>query len=185
MPSSRKQSTRPTWGDVKARLGNSDRGELVRLIADLYAASSDNRVFLHARFALGDDPVKAYKDVVTRWVYPDVFKRQDVSVAKAKKAISDYRKACGDTQGLIELMTCYCEEASEFAAEFSMDDEGYLESIVGMFEADIKAIAGLEAAARTAFWERLDKVRSRCHGFGYGIGDSIDDLWARRNTRSR
>jgi hypothetical protein len=52
-----------------------------------------------------------------------------------------------------------------------MDDEGYLESIVGMFEADIKAIAGLEAAARVAFLDRLDKVRSRCRGFGYGIGD--------------
>jgi hypothetical protein len=66
-----------------------------------------------------------------------------------------------------------------------MDDEGYLESIVGMFEADIKAIAGLEAAARVAFLGRLDKVRSRCHGFGYGIGDAIDDLWALRTIRSK
>lgn len=167
MPSSRKQSTSPTWGDVKARLGDIDRDGLVRLVADLYAASSDNQAFLHTRFALGDDPVRAYKDVVTRWVYPDVFKRQDVSVAKAKKAITDYRKACGDMQGFVELMTCYCEAASDFAAEFGMDDEGYLESIMRMFEADIKAIASLEAATRTAFLERLDKVRSRCRGFGY------------------
>jgi len=72
---------------------------LVRLIADLYAASSDNRAFLHARFAPGENPVKAYKDVVTRWVYPDVFKHQDVSAAKAKNAIADYRKARGDTTG--------------------------------------------------------------------------------------
>jgi len=77
---------------------------LVRLIADLYAASSDNRAFLHARFAPGENPVKAYKDVVTRWVYPDVFKHQDVSAAKAKNAIADYRKARGDTQGLVDLM---------------------------------------------------------------------------------
>jgi hypothetical protein len=82
-------------------------------------------------------------------------------------------------------MTFYCEVASSFAAEFGMDDEGYLESIVGMFEADIKAIAGLEPAAQVSFSDRLDKVRSRCHGFGYGIGDAIDDLWARRKTRPR
>ena len=180
-----KRKTRPTWGDLKTCLGDIDRDGLVRLIADLYAASSDNRAFLHTRFALGDDPVKAYKDVVTRWVYPDVFKRQDVSVAKAKKAISDYRKACGDIQGLIELMTCYCEEASDFAAEFGMDDEDYLESVVRMFEADIKAIAGLEPAAGVAFLDRLDKVRSRCRGLGYGVGDSIDDLWARRNIKAK
>jgi hypothetical protein len=180
-----KRKTGPTWGDVKVRLGDIDRDGLVRLVADLYAASSDNRLFLHTRYDLGDDPIKAYRDVVMRWVYPDVFKHQEVSVTKAKKAISDYRKACGDTQGLVELMTCYCEEASDFAAEFAMDDENYLESIVEMFEADIKAIAGLEPAARVAFWERLDKVRSRSRGFGYGIGDSIDDLWARRNIWSR
>jgi len=36
-----------------------------------------------------------------------------------------------------------------------------LESIVRMFEADIKAIAGLEPAAGVAFLDRLDKVRSR------------------------
>jgi hypothetical protein len=180
-----KRKTGPTWSDVKARLGDIDRDGLVRLVGDLYAASNDNRAFLHARFALGDDPLGAYKDVVMRWVYPDVFKHQDVSVAKAKKAISDYRKASGDIHGLVELMTFYCEVASDFAAEFGMDDEDYLESILGMFEADIKAIAGLEAAARTAFWDRLDKVRGRCRGFGYGIGDAIDDLWARRNTRPR
>jgi hypothetical protein len=180
-----KRKTGPTWGDLKARLGDIDRDGLVRLIADLYATSSDNRSFLHARFALGDDPLGAYKDVVMRWVYPDVFKHQNVSVAKAKKGISDYRKASGDIHGLVELMTFYCEVASDFAAEFGMDDEGYLESIVGMFEANIKAITGLEANAHTAFLDRLDKVRSRCRGFGYGIGDSIDDLWARRSIRSK
>ena len=38
-------------------------------------------------------------------------KGQNVSVAKAKKAISDYKKATGLPQGVAELSVFYCEEA--------------------------------------------------------------------------
>ena len=57
MTNSGKRKREPTWGDVKTRLGDIEHGGLVRLIADLYAASSDNRAFLYARFALGGDPL--------------------------------------------------------------------------------------------------------------------------------
>lgn len=39
--------------------------------------------------------MKAYKTIIDRWLWPDVFKNQDTSVAKAKKAIADYKKAIG------------------------------------------------------------------------------------------
>ncbi len=47
----------PSWSDVKARLADFDRASLQGLVQDLYAASKDNKVFLHARFGLGDDPL--------------------------------------------------------------------------------------------------------------------------------
>lgn len=52
-----KKSTKaiPSWSDVKTRLVDFDRAGLLGLIQDLYAASKDNKAFLHARFALGDD----------------------------------------------------------------------------------------------------------------------------------
>ena len=43
----------PSWSDVKSKLADLDRAGLIGLVQDLYAASKDNQVFLHARFGLG------------------------------------------------------------------------------------------------------------------------------------
>ena len=102
-----------------------------------------------------------------------------MSVAKAKKAIADYRKAVGKPAGLAELMTYYCEQASTFAADVGLDDAGFFSALVKMFESALKTIETLDATARPPFLERLDAVRARGHRFGYGVGDEMDDLWGR------
>ena len=80
----------PSWGDVKTKLAAFDRAGLLALVQNLYAASKDNKIFLHARLGLGDDPLEPYKDIIIRWINPPDF-RNPISVAKAKKAISDYK----------------------------------------------------------------------------------------------
>jgi hypothetical protein len=153
----------PSWSDVKTKLADFDRAGLLGLVQDLYAASKENQVFLHARFALGDDVLKPYKVSIDRWLWPDVFKNQDTSVAKAKKAVSDYKKAVGQPDGLAELMVFYCERAAGFSNDIGLQDEGYFDALVRMFEQALKAIAALPEAARSTFWERLDVVRSHPH----------------------
>ena len=113
----------PSWSDVKTKLSDFDRAGLMSLVQDLYAASKDNQAFLHARFALGDDALKPYKLTIDRWLWPDVFKNQDTSVAKAKKAISDYKKAIAQPEGLAELMVFYCERAAGFSNDIGLQDE--------------------------------------------------------------
>ena len=81
------------WSDVKASLAGYDRDELLKLVQDLYMGSKDNQIFLHTRFGLGGDVLAPYKAIISRWLWPDVFKNLDTSVAKARKAVSDYRKA--------------------------------------------------------------------------------------------
>jgi hypothetical protein len=168
----------PSWSDVKTRLTDFDRAGLLELLQDLYAANQDNQTFLHARLSLGDDVLKPYKLIIDRWLWPDVFKNQDTSVAKAKKPIADYKKAIGNAEGLAELMVFYCERAAGFSDAFGMDDEGYYSALVRMFEQALKTIASLADAQRQPLWDRLDTVRSTCHNFGYGVGDDMDDLLA-------
>lgn len=165
-----------SWRDVKARLADFDRAGLLGLLQNLYVANKDNQAFLHARLSLGDDVLKPYKLTINRWLWPDVLKNQDTSVAKAKKPITDYKKAIGQPEGLAELMVFYCERASEFSHEFGMDDGGYYSALVRMFEQALKTIASLDDAQRPPLWDRLDTVRSTCHNFGYGVGDEMDDL---------
>lgn len=127
---------------------------------------------MHARFTLGRDVLKPYKVTIDRWLWPDVFKNQDTSVAKAKKAISEYKKAIGQPQGLAELMVFYCERASGFSADIDYQDDDYFDALVRMFEQSLKMIATLPDAQRPALWGRLAQVRRTSDNFGYGDGGS-------------
>lgn len=146
------------------------------LIQDLYAAHKDNQTFLHTRFGLGEDVLKPYKETLERWLWPDVLRNQDISVAKAKQAISSYRKAIGEPTGLAELMVSYCENAAGFSNDVGYQDEGYFDTLVHMFEQALKAIQQIPAGDRDALIARLDRVRTIGHNFGYGVGDDMDSL---------
>ena len=140
---------------------------------DLYAASKDNKAFLHARFGLGEDPLGPYKDVIIRWINPPDY-RNPISVSKAKKAISDYKKAQGQSESLAELTVFYCEEAFDFLAGCGIDDEGFYDALVRMFEQALKYVLALPKVQQTAFLVRLDRVRQMGQNVGWGVGDDFD-----------
>jgi hypothetical protein len=175
----RVEKTTPSWNDVKTRLADFDRAGLIGVVQDLYAASKDNQGFLHARFSLGDDVLKPYKTTLDRWLWPDVFKNQDISVSKAKKAISDYKKAVGQPDGLAELEVFYCERAAGFSGDIGLQDEGFFDALVRMFEQALKTIRALPQDRQAPWLERLDGVRQISHNFGYGVGDDMDDMLAK------
>jgi hypothetical protein len=168
----------PSWSDVKTKLADFDRAGLLVLLQDLYAVNKDNQTFLHARLSLGDDVLKPYKVIIDRWLWPDVFKNQNTSVAKAKKPITDYKKAIGQAEGLAELMVFYCERAAGFSNDVGLQDEGYFNALVRMFEQALKTIASLADAQRPSLWGRLNAVRHTSHNFGYGVGSEMDELLA-------
>lgn len=169
---------KPTWSDLKRRLSELDNKALLGLVQDLYAASKDNQAFLHARFALGDDVLDPYKATIDRWVCPDVMRDQDTSVSKAKKAISDYKKAIGRPEGLAELSVFYCESCASLLGYCTLDDEGYFDALVRMFEQALKAIRNLESGQQAAFVERLNRLQHEGNDWGWAIGDDMGDLIA-------
>jgi hypothetical protein len=105
-----------------------------------------------------------------------VLRNQDISIAKAKQAISSYRKAVGEPAGLAELMVFYCESATGFSNDIGYQDEGYFDALVHMFEQALKVIRQLPAGDRDALTARLGRVRTTSHNFGYGVGDDMDSL---------
>ena len=169
----------PKWTDVKAKLASFDRAGLLGLVQDLYAAHPDNRTFLHTRFGLGEDILEPYKQTIDRWLWPDAFRKQDTSVAKAKQAISNYKKAVGDPAGLAELMVFYCEGAAGFCNDIGYQDEGYLDALIRMFEQALKVSSQLPGSDRTSLIARLDRVRVISHNLGYGVGDAMDSMIAK------
>jgi hypothetical protein len=166
----------PTWSDVKANLADLDRLGMLALVQDMYASSKENQAFLHARFDRGADILKPYKATIARWLWPDLSRGQHTSISKAKKAITDYKKAVGRPEELAELMTYYCEQAAGFSKDVGLQDEGYFDSLVRMFAQVLKLAAGLPSAQRDGLLERLDQIRRISHNFGYGVGDEMDEL---------
>jgi hypothetical protein len=179
-----KPKSQPTWTDVKEKLADFDRTALLGLIQSLYSAHKDNQMFLHSRFGLGEDVLEPYKKIIDRWLWPDVLRNQDTSVSQAKRAISDYKKAVGDPEGLAELMVFYCEQASGFCSDICTDDEGYFDALVRMFEQALKIANALSVERRHHFVARLDRVRAISHEFGYGVGDDMDFLLSKFTLRS-
>ena len=167
------------WSDLKSKLADFDRADLVELLRDMYAASKENQAFLHARFCLGDDVLRPYKTTIARWLWPDAFRNQDASVAKAKKSIADYKKAISQPEGLAELMVFYCEQAAGFSQDIGYQDGAYFDALVRMFEQALKAIRNLPATQRQPLRDRLDAVRRISHNFGYGVGDEMDNLYVK------
>ncbi len=163
----RQSKANPTWEEVKAKLAGFDRAALLAVLQDLYAVAEGNRAFLHPRFGLGQDPLPAYKKIIDRWLWPDAFRGEQTSVSRAKKAISDYKRASGDPEGLAELMVYYC---------------------VRMFEQALRtttALAANSGAVRNRLLGTLDQVRTICHGLGYVVRDDMDVLFAEIVLSSR
>jgi hypothetical protein len=179
----RQSKSQPTWTAVKARLAGFDRAALLDLIQGLYTAHKDNQTFLHARFGLGEDVLEPYKKAIDRWLWPDLFRKQDTSVSQAKRAISDYKKAVGDPDGLAELMVFYCEWAAGFSNDVGNDDEGYFDALVRMFEQSLKFANAVSNDRRDDLVARLDRVRIISHEFGYGVGDDMDFLLSKYARR--
>jgi hypothetical protein len=174
----RSMKSTPHWGDVKASLAGFDRDGLLKLVQDLYAANRDNQAFLHARLGLGGDVLEPFKATISRWLWPDVLKNQDMSLSKAQKAVADYKKAVGQPGGLAELMTFYCEQAAGFYADVGMDDEVHFDALLRMFGQALAEASRLPAKERDALLSRLDEVRRISHDVGYGVGDEMGDLLA-------
>ncbi len=174
-----RSKSQPTWRDVKAGLESFDHTALLGMVQDLYVAHKDNQTFLHARLGLSEDVLKPYKQTIARWLWPDVIRNQDASVAKARQAISHYKKAVGEPTGLAELMVFYCEQAAGFCGDVGYQEESYFSSLVRMFEQAPTIANRLPPNTRDALFARLDRVGNTSPKFGYGVGDDMDFLLAK------
>lgn len=168
---------RQNWSAAKAELAHFDRTALMGLVKDLFALNPDNSAFIAARLGLGSDPLAPYRKTISRWIRPDVVRGQDVSVAKAKKAISDYRKAIGKPEGIAELSVFYCEAAARLLSDCGMEDEGYFNALVRMYGQALAATTELPEPDRALLLARLDAVRTSVRDIGWGVGDALDELW--------
>jgi hypothetical protein len=169
------KSDNPTWSDVKPAVVDLNQKQLLKLVADLYRFSKDNRDFFHARFRIGDDPLAPYRKTIDECMYPDVYTNKPIQISKAKKAISSYSKAISDPLGEIELMVFFVECGNNFTVDFGDIDADFYDALNLMYQRAIQEVLSLPEEQRRDFKERLEKIMTSASGIGWGYYDMLCD----------
>jgi hypothetical protein len=146
----------------------------VRLIADLYDASSTNRRFLESRLLPESGVLEEYRRIVADAIYPDPFGRRPTSIRDAGAAIADYKRSTGDLAGPGDLMLTFVEAGTEQAVD--LGEDRYFDALVTRLKARTRAFDDLTEDARETTIARLVCVRNRAKNIGWGYGDFVDDV---------
>jgi len=173
----RKEEPKSSWSAVKSAMSGFDREALFGLIRDLYGLSAANKQFVDARLGLGRDPLAHCKKVVAECIAPDAFSKRPIQIAQAKKAISDYRKAVGDTRGELELMVHFVECGNQFTLEYGDIDEGFYDALVHMYVRAARVTKGLPPPDQQPFRDRLRELTESSAGIGWGYHDGLCDAY--------
>lgn len=116
-----------------------------------------------------------YKETITQWINPSDL-RKPLSVAKAKKAIDDYKKAVGEPQGLAELGVFYCEEVFVSLDRCLSEDESFYDSLCVMFAQALGYIQKLPSKEQQ-YLDRMWQVRLKGNEIGWGVWDDFEQAW--------
>ena len=170
-----KKSAKITWKDVKAILVKSNPDGLLALIQQLYALSENNQRFIHTRYGLGD-LLRPFKEQIEANISPDVMASdEEFSIARARKAISEYRKATDDSVGTLDLMIYFVECGTRHTLEYGNMWEEYYDSLESMFARAVKALREMDAKTVRVFLPRLENLVRDTNGMGWGYHDSLMD----------
>ena len=163
------------WTQVKAVLTQQQPGDVLKLVADLYRFSNDNRAFIESRLLPDSANLDHYKKIISAALYPDVDKDRPVRLSVGKKAISDYRKASKDSLGTLELMMHYLEQGNEFTAEYGDMDAPFYTSLCSMLDRILSTLEDQTPAIQDQYIPRLEQVVLRSGNIGWGYHDFLVD----------
>ncbi len=156
-------------------LVNLHQKQLLKLVADLYRISNENKTFLHTRFEIDDDPLSPYKKTIEECMFPDIYSNKPIQVSKAKKAISSYSKAVEDSVGEAELMTFFVECGNTFTVNYGDIDEAFYDALNRMYRRAIDKVLTLPEERQDEFKDRLEVIMTSSSNIGWGYHDTLCD----------
>ncbi len=171
------KGNKPTrsWKDVRSALNKESSRTLLKLVSDLYALRKENQDFLHARFLPDASNLVPYMETIACYISPAEPWKNPVKLSQARKAISDYRKAVGDPEGLSELMLVYAECGVNYTLEFGDIDEAYYSSVVGVFSDGLNMLEQCEQDVVHELLPRFKGVVDSTYDIGWGFYESLRD----------
>ncbi len=163
------------WSAVKQHMKEWDSAQFTAIIRDLYDISADNRLFLEARIQAeeqGSTALETYRQQIIEQFFP---KRGEakLNLDDARRAIRNYRRATGNTEGTIELLLTYLESGNDFTCKFGDIDGPFYNSLCSVMDdlASLLREEGQDAYEKVT--DRLYEVATKADGIGWGYGEYI------------
>jgi hypothetical protein len=164
--------------ELKKHLKELDHNELIKVITDLYKLNGGVKDFLNVKFS-GNDVIKQLFDRAYEEIKHEFFPEKGfgkMRLAKAKKAISDYKKLTGDNIGAMDLMLSYVEFGTAFTDAYGDIDERFYDSMESAYDKVVTACEKEETLFKQ-FRERLYHIIIETDGIGWGYHDNLKDIY--------
>ena len=112
-----------------------------------------------------------YKLKITSAINPKLARK--ISFKGARQAVSDYKKASGDQEGVAELMVFYCEECAGTIKRVGIWEQ-YAAGTINIWLDTLTYIQQLPPQQHTRFWKKLDAAQKLMGQVGWGVSDMLD-----------
>ena len=168
-----------TVAALKKQLDAISRQEVVDLVCRLYQKCPDASNMLNAEFN-GAAFIKELLEKSKGQIRNEFFKTRGMSfptLSKAKKPISEFKKASKDPKDAIEITLYYAECLAEFIAGNGDSPESFYDSLESVFGAVVKLLNKTDSEELfKTFYPRLEMVVNMAENFGYGLGPQLEDI---------
>jgi hypothetical protein len=170
MPKSPSAAKRPGKRDVRKLLSALSKEAIIDELMRMYDDFTPVREYLSMRVSPDDTAVREkYKRIIEKEFTLSWTRGPRLSVAR--KAVQDYRKVASSTEGIVDVMMYYVEQAVAFAADVG-GDEALFASAWSMYRDAVEHIA--RDGLQDQFRERSGRLTE--YNFGYGFSDALTDL---------
>ncbi len=169
----------PAWTQLRQILSDYEKPELLRLIQSLYQLNADNKLFLTSRLIEVDldELVMPYRKAIqAEFNPPRGFPR--LNLRAARKAISDFKKACNDLAAVADLMIYYVEQGVICTNNYGDISEGFYNSLESVYAEAIKTIKLTgDPGVVERFRPRLWRIVQDTSGIGWGFHDELNSMY--------
>jgi len=169
-------SAQQGFGAMRPTLLKMQPKELVRLMGELYSLSKENQRFLEARLGDASAQLPAYRQLVADCLFPDPLRKgAKVRIVEAKRAISQYERATGDSAGTVDLMLTFVETGTAFAVDLGYGDDNFFAALENMLSRALNLLRSGTDDLRCSTRPRLLRLSASARNLGWGFGDFVSE----------
>ncbi|OOM78311.1 hypothetical protein CLPUN_19200 [Clostridium puniceum] len=100
-------------------------------------------------------------------------------ISNAKKAISEFKKLCSDEKLILDVMLYFVEMGIEFTCAYGDINEGFYESVEGMYEAAVSDINKCkDSEIFNIYKDRIKAVIDCTKGIGWGFHEELKEIYS-------